>query len=339
MDKYYIKKIGGGKVLKHSYSISLIRLIALLMIITCHILQHEKCVLAWWFNTGVQIFFSISGFLYGKKNTGEISIYYKIRFKKILVPYYITFLFASFLEFSFTRNSFSFVGFFGGILCRTSIAGGAHLWFVSVILFCYVLTPILQSFRDHIAIKRDYLIYIVIAVLVVSIFGGVFSPFYNPAWLSCYVIGYVLGISEDKKIVSKSLFLVLFGILAVMGNSVQIYCDYIRRFTFSGYINTAYKYFCDYNHVWLGILLFLLMKSIFDKIDFSKHSRIIRLLNITDKYSYETYLVHQFLILGPFSLMALTPILSLNIVIILIGIGILAWLLKKVETPIMKRLS
>lgn len=40
----------------HDYSISLIRLIATLFIITCHIMQYLTIELAWWFNVGVQIF-------------------------------------------------------------------------------------------------------------------------------------------------------------------------------------------------------------------------------------------------------------------------------------------
>lgn len=63
-----------------------------------------------------------------------------------------------------------------------------------------------------------------------------------------------------------------------------------------------------------------------------------RALDISDKYSYETYLVHQFLILGPFTLMALISNLTLNIFITFIGIGVLAWLVKRIEMVIMKAL-
>lgn len=47
--------------------ISVIRLIAVLMIISCHILQGLKYEAAYWVNLGVQVFFFISGYLYGKK--------------------------------------------------------------------------------------------------------------------------------------------------------------------------------------------------------------------------------------------------------------------------------
>ena len=99
----------------------------------------------------------------------------------------------------------------------------------------------------------------------------------------------------------------LFCILALIENGIQIIFDYVRQLGFSGSIGKAYSYFCNYNHVCLGVFLFLLMKTVFDKMPIVNHSRTIGFLNISDKYSYEAYLVHQFLILGPMSLMTITP--------------------------------
>lgn len=41
------------------YSVSLIRLVATVMIVTCHMMQYEDFVLAWWLNAGVQVFLFI----------------------------------------------------------------------------------------------------------------------------------------------------------------------------------------------------------------------------------------------------------------------------------------
>lgn len=49
-------------------AISIIRVLAFLSIITCHIMQYYHCELAWWFNVGVQIFLCLSGYLYGRKS-------------------------------------------------------------------------------------------------------------------------------------------------------------------------------------------------------------------------------------------------------------------------------
>ena len=287
---------------------------------------------------GVQIFLCISGYLYGQKKIGDICSFYNRRFKKILIPYYIVFLTAAVLELVFARNSFNVLRFGAGLLCRTTIAGGEHLWFVPVILLCYVLTPVLNVYCDrYIDSSRSLWVGTVLAIVAVSIFGGLFARFYNPAWLSCYVIGYALGVNEDRKRIADKMLLLLFGVIAMIGNGIQIYFDYVRGIHLSGYIATAYQYFQNYNHVCLGVFLFLFLKSVFDRVTFG--SRFKRALDISDKYSYETYLVHQFLILGPFSLIALTPILPFNIIVILIGIYTLAWALKKIETAMMCKIK
>lgn len=238
----------------------------------------------------------------------------------------------------FARDYFNVLRFCGGFVCRTTIAGGEHLWFVPVILFCYVITPILNSFRDK-YIKNEESLWIgtILSVFVVSVFGSLFANFYNPARLSCYIIGYALGLNEDRKLIKDKVLLILFGVLALIGNGIQIYSDYVKGVQLSGYIATVYRYFQNYNHVFLGVFLFLVMKKAFDHVTFERSLK--DLLNITDKYSYEIYLVHQFLILGPFSLMALTTVIPVNIGIILIGIGIMAWVLKRFENLIMKKIS
>lgn len=144
-----------------------------------------------------------------------------------------------------------------------------------------------------------------------------------------------MGVNDEKKIIKNDRLIIVFGLLAVIGNSVQIYSDYVRDISLSGYVERLYQYFCNYNHVCLGALLFLLMKKAFDKLRVERHQKIVNFLKFTDKYSYETYLVHQFLILGPFSLMALTPFQPINIATIVGGIIFLAGLLKKTEERMM----
>ena len=66
--------------------ISLIRFISTIMIVSCHFLQYFNLELAWWLNVGVQIFFIMSGFLYGNKGkTRRASIDASIRSKTLEV--------------------------------------------------------------------------------------------------------------------------------------------------------------------------------------------------------------------------------------------------------------
>lgn len=276
----------------------------------------------------MQIFLCISGFLYGQKEIGNVVSFYHNRIKKILVPYYIVFIPYGILQFLFARNVFSLRLFLRGLIAGNAVLkGGGHLWFVPLILLCYVGTPLLEAYRNkYVNCRISYLKFVFSAIFIASLFFYFFCSFFNPAWVSCYIMGYALGINEKRNFVNKKHVLALTGCLAVICNSIQIYCSYIAQIRFP-----LYSTFCDYSHALLGAFLFLLMKILFDKVSLGK---IKIILDTTDKYSYESYLVHQFVILGPFSLLAIIHPVTLSIVIILVVIYILAVGLKKVECAI-----
>lgn len=123
----------------------------------------------------------------------------------------------------------------------------------------------------------------------------------------------------------KTLVLIT-GIIAIAGNAIQIYCDYIANIDFTGFGTIK-----NYNHVMLGVFIFMLLKLVFEGIDLTG---IGKLLNLSDEYSFEMYLVHQLLILGPFSLLALTGNVMVNILIMLFSICTLTLLLKKAEKAV-----
>ena len=76
---------------RKNYSISLLRLIAMLFIVLCHFFQYYDVELAWWFNVGVQMFFCISGFLYANKKIDSAIDFITRNLQKILIPYFCFF--------------------------------------------------------------------------------------------------------------------------------------------------------------------------------------------------------------------------------------------------------
>ena len=312
--------IGGGY---RNSAISLIRMLSMLMIISCHIMQYYDLELAWWFNVGVQIFLCISGFLYGQKNIDSVTDFYNKRLKKILIPYYLVFILFGITEFIFARDVFSIKDFAMGLILCSTIKGAGHLWFIPTILMCYLITPLLQGYRNkYVKEKRTIVVFTVLGAIITSVLIQGFTTF-NPAWICCYVIGYALGMNEKDEYISEKVLMIIAGIIAIAGNAIQIYCDYIADIDFTGF-----GIIKNYNHIMLGVFIFLILKVIFEKVNLN---RIRKLLKLSDVYSFEVYLVHQLLILGPFSLLALTRFSSVNILIMLIGVFILALLLKKVE--------
>lgn len=298
----------------------------MLMIISCHIMQYYELELAWWFNVGVQIFLCISGFLYGQKNIDNATDFYNKRLRKILIPYYLVFIPFGIIEFIFAREFFSVKDFAMGMVLCSTIKGAGHLWFIPTILMCYLITPLLQGYRNkYVNGKRTLVLFSVLGVIISSVLIQGFTDF-NPAWVCCYVIGYVLGIYEKHKYISEKVMMIITGVIAIVGNTIQIYCDYIANIDF-----TDLGIIRNYSHVMLGVFIFMLLMVTLKNVDLM---RIRKLLNISDEYSFEMYLVHQLLILGPFSLLALTGNALINIVIVLFCICVLAILLKKTEKAV-----
>ena len=71
------------------YAISVIRFIAMLLIIFCHILQYYGNDLAYLLNVGVPIFFCVSGYLYGGKEIKNAYQFIKKNYFKLLLDYWV----------------------------------------------------------------------------------------------------------------------------------------------------------------------------------------------------------------------------------------------------------
>lgn len=318
------------------YYISFIRMISFIFIVACHMLQFFNNEIAFWLNVGVQIFIFISGYLYGKKSVKQIDIaeFYKNRMLKILIPYYSALIPVILIHIFLLNKNISIYETINMLICHSTIRGGEHLWFVSTILMCYLLTPIFQGIIKH-KTKHSFIISGGVLILATFIFFFFFNTYHNykPAWIICYIIGYAYGINCENKVLNEHTLNLIFIILSLQ-NIPQIINDYFYNIVNSD--NTFYEMWCNFNHVWLGISLFVLLKHFFKSMHLEKYVSLKRILDYSDKYSYEGYLVHQFMILGPLSLMCLTPSTALNICIIIFMIFAFAFILKSVTNPIYK---
>ena len=190
---------------------------------------------------------------------------------------------------------------------------------------CYFITPLLQLYRDAYIknTKISWFKYLSLGIILISIIFKLFIKFYNPAWIVCYFMGYAIGAKENSVIDKDNKFKIILGLVALLVNVFQVFIKYYKNITFPG-CDILY----DYNHVLLGVFIFILLKDFFTRLNMDKLYKILRL---SDKYSYEVYLVHQPLILGSFSLLKLTDIDAVNILLVILGIAILAIILKKIE--------
>lgn len=323
----------------YDYSVSLIRLIATIFIITCHIMQYLSIELAWWFNVGVQTFLCMSGYLYGKKEkiTDELT-FYKKNFTKILVDYYVVIIPIILLFVLIIPEQISVISIAKSLLTCGTLSGGEHLWYIPYCLFCYLITPFLSRYfenKEHIFIR--FLLLSFFSVVVIE----AFLTYFNSAWIFCYILGFFLGrIVEDETDNLYNKISVLLVIGAFVFNTTQIIQDYVIKFEFNGILASLYGKFCNYAHVLLGVALFVIFKSLFSSAFKNGYPDFIKkICSYSDKYSYDIYLVHQFVILGPFSLMNLTDVLALNLILIVIIVVVAAVVVNLISASIKKGIA
>lgn len=298
-------------------NLSCVRLIATLMIFSCHILQGLNLELAFWVNVGVQIFFVLSGYLYSKKKINNTKEFYKKQYKKIMIPYIILLVIMILITLIQSKeiilSKFMLLGAFLGFQGWSgTFQGLTHTWFISYILLCYLITPILKQikvFNDTNNYKKTIIVFILFAiVLQLSISFNVLRI--NGSYILLYIMGYILG--NTNKDSYKKLCLV-FMFLTIITLPLRIMVQYYENNTLISLINyfrIGIDNFISYNHGLLGITLFLLI------IIFTKKIKYNTILYYSDKYSYYIYLVHQIFILNDYSLLHITNSLTINILLI-----------------------
>ena len=318
---------------KRDLSISFVRMLAMMFIVICHVMQYYDVELAWWFNIGVQIFLCISGYLYGRKRILDILVFYRKNFVKILIDYEIVVFAAVAATVLFTDTVITVEEIAEAVLTVSTIAGGAHLWFIPTILMCYLLTPLYERIFSR-AEQSHKLLVLAAAVLLFVVnelvFRQMFS-YFNAAWINCYLIGFALRRFQQYRFwyTGSAWLLTLTGAVFI---SIQASVRYLQLITLTDAWRPFYYPMCDYGHVFLGVALFCSGRVLLRP--FCNINLIQRILRLSDRYSYQIYLTHHFFILGPLSLMALTANSYVNVVLILLLTVLTAVLLQKISAKI-----
>lgn len=323
-NQQYIVVSGGGK----NSSISMIRLLAMLSIIACHFCQYYNSEWAWWLNVGVQVFFIISGYLYGSRSIDAPVPWLKKRFVKILTPYYIFLTLAIIGYLIVSPESLGLANMVSSYFVVGTIKGISHLWFVSYILFCYLITPYLAAIRDYLSKKNmPYALgSIMVTIGVYSIIEILINGHFRPGRVGCYILGYFTAVYV-KCLGEKTINICFWVSLIPTAISNFVYCHlhYIQGLEMKGLLT----HITDYSHAFLGYSLTMLLMIIFKNIKESS------LLEYSDKYSYEIYLVHQLFILSPLTLLATTNNITINAVLTLCAIFLSGYILNKFQNALL----
>ena len=314
-----------------SRTISFIRIISMLMILFCHIFRVIEGMQ--FFNQllscGVFTFLYISGYLYGKSNNIFTSNWLFNRFKNILIPLMLWGIIYIFLNLLLgIKNDYITIclNSLGLSLFTKSIPGYGHLYFITIILICYCLTPLLKKFQNTNLINIVIFLFIFILMEILLIKWSLI--FRAIIYIAVYIIAFYASKKENIINKKKNYILLFFFTLLLM----------IFRFIVKKYYLLDNIYY-DYTLVYvaqlsLGIFVFYTLKYLYFYID-----NICKGVIFIDQYCYEIYIIHFYFIIAPISLITVTNNIIINLILTLFVIFIGAYFLKKVDRKILTLLA
>lgn len=296
--------------LNESKSLVWLRAIAMLSIVTCHVFQAYNipiwgCI----FNVGVQIFFVLSGYLYGYKTIDNWKSWHLKRINKIYIPYLVFLicvvpLYALFhneamnwkaLPFYFANlQGFRFIK--GGSFAR--IEGLRHVWFLTAIMCDYLITFVLQRIRN----KSNIVIPALIALIVVAYLILPLRIVFIFSWIYLYALGYFYVNLDDK-------WKKFYNVLIILG-FVTMIC-LVSGSDFNRPFSVHYRLIHDLGGLF-GIIIGVKVLSLWNNI------KVPSIIAFFDKWSFHVYIVHFIIMCGPFSMAYITPYFWLNIGIMLV---------------------
>lgn len=292
-----------------SKSLSWIRVAAMLSIVICHLFQAYQGRWSDVFNMGVQVFFVLSGFLYGHKLLSDWRAWAKNRIRRVYQPY-LLFLIAVIPLYAFFHEEamnwkalpvyfLNLQGF--RLLPRLGflkIEGLRHVWFITAIMCAYLSTPLLQRLRTFSGILMPALILLVAAAYCLT---PSFRYVFVLSWVYLYAIGYLFANLDSRwQMFYLLLFLVALTILAF----------FMKWEIFRRPWSASYRLVHDL----VGVVIVVGGVKVLSLVKGLEVPLVIRFL---DKYSFPVYLVHFIIMHGPFSMAYVTPFRWINIVLML----------------------
>lgn len=281
-------------------ALNILRWLSTFAIVICHILQAKGNIFAYTFNAAVQIFFLLSGYLYGGRRITNFKKFYWGRFKKLYIPFFIWSVISAILLYISVPDRISLSSFVAQITMRYWLPGQEHLWFMQVIFICYLILP----FVDLILTKNVSLPIICSIILI----GIILNIHYTPTiiWVILYFVGYAMG---------RWKFLVPYVMIASIIITLCLIRDYglVLTLADSSIIGTV----C---HASFGTALFTLFLLFLSNIHINR--KISSACNLPG--TYEIYLTHPIFIWGSFSLLMLTDSSILNCVLVVSAIIIIS---------------
>lgn len=294
---------------KKSISISMIRAVACLMIVAHHTIAYY-CGITSWLDTGVQIFFFMSGYLYGGKAINAPLAWMRRQLKKIMIPYWVyllmilpVILVLDPARLNLQRVAAAFVGVQGLLPSSWQIQSLGQHWFISYILICYALTPLAGKLpKKRGGVTRRWICYalLVIALQLITV-PAAYAFSFKASYIAAYFFGYcyyAISNTEGEQI-QKRIWDVVFIALGVAGSAARLaFADKMRLSQHAMTVHVG-DLLVQYIRIFQGVAVFLLLRAIFSDKRLEKAPNLIKSgIELIAGYSYEIYLVHEFFVNG-----------------------------------------
>lgn len=267
-------------------------------IILCHVVVHYPNVYvqmsSQFFCIGVQIFFCLSGFLLGLQGQIQsIGIWYKKRLKRIYIPWLLFVIVLGFVHFIQGSDllTWNWLRLLLGLQgADVGVPGAGHTWFITSLLLCYLVTPLLS-----ICVKRinPIPISIILAIIPVGLAilpMKVFMLLHPICW---YGIAYVAGNTYNVRWLTRRN-----GIIALAVAFVALALRLVVRHMTDNPL--VYDKLCvNYTQFVAAVGIMFCLAVLF------KERHVRKVGSYVSDISFELYLYHYMLCAGPISIFAL----------------------------------
>lgn len=303
-----------------SIAIKYIRVGSMLAIVICHVLNAYANRWAYVFNIGVQVFLILSGYLYGKKIIPNWKLWSVGRVKRVYVPMFVFLIVVLPFYLIFHREGFLWGAYalnflnLQGIPFATggeTVQGIRHLWFITAIMFAYLVTPVLQKYRRY----SDWLFPLLLACVAISYFAFPGGVLFLASWVYLYAIGYLYVNLKKTRAYDVGFVLVEIVLVVYMVFNFNLVTQYY---------NPVNRAFHDMTGIFIVVVGVMFMSHL-------KLKTVPKIVDVFDKYSFHIFLVHYIFVVGPFSMAHITPYVFVNVMSIIVATIVATFLFVKLS--------
>ena len=294
-----------SKSSNRDFAITLLHVIGMVMILLCHMMQAERIYfLSEIFISGVPLFLLVSGYLAGLKEITRPHTWLLRKAKRVWIPLFVmivlvyggysVFNVAQITPFQWIFTLLDLQGLnytywkfehFG------AVPGCGHWWFVTTLMICYLLTPLMQRFKKF-RLRGWQKPLLFVGVLLVQL--GLLLLGFQLSYIITFFFGYFIGGKSVRTDVKWFSFISVLTALALAGRLIarkvvdgsDVYDRYIALI--SAACIAAWLFYCVY---------------------FIKEHcpRLIRALDgkaidSIERISYYFYLTHYLFLSGPLAI-------------------------------------